>query len=105
MPERMNHHIRVGLIGADIGPSLSPALHEHEARQLGLDYRYERIDITELGVSEVRIGELLQAAREAGFRGVNVTHPCKRSVLEHLDDVSDDAAELGAVNTVVFTSA
>jgi shikimate dehydrogenase len=100
-----HHHHRVGLIGADIGPSLSPALHEHEARELGLDYTYERIDITELGVPEERIGELLQMARGLGFRGVNVTHPCKQSVLKHLDDVSHDAAELGAVNTVVFTPA
>lgn len=99
------HPYRVGLIGADIGPSLSPALHEHEARELGLDYSYERIDISKLGVPEERIGELLRTARGQGFRGVNITHPCKQSVLEHLDDLSDDAAALGAANTVVFTQA
>lgn len=98
-------HHRVGLIGADIGPSLSPMLHEHEAGELGLDYTYERIDITKLGVPEARIGELLGMARDLGFRGVNVTHPCKQSVLEHLEHLSDDAAALGAVNTVVFTPA
>jgi shikimate dehydrogenase len=98
------HHQRVGLIGADIGPSLSPALHEREARELGLSLTYERIDITKLGMPPERIGELLRMARCLGLRGVNVTHPCKQSVLEHLDDVSDAAAELGAVNTVVFTS-
>lgn len=101
----MEHHYRVGLIGADIGPSLSPGLHEHEARELGLYYAYERIDITELGMPPERLGELLRTVRALGFRGVNVTHPCKQSVLEHLDDLSDDAAALGAVNTVVFTPA
>jgi shikimate dehydrogenase len=105
MTSRSKHHHRVGLIGADIGPSLSPTLHEHEARELGLGYSYERIDISKLGVPEERIGELLRMARGLGFRGVNVTHPCKQSVLEHLDDLSDDAAALGAVNTVVFTPA
>lgn len=97
-----HHSYRVGLIGADIGPSLSPALHEQEARELGLDYGYERIDITRLGLASERIGELLGTARALGFRGVNITHPCKQSVLEHLDDLSDGARELGAVNTVVF---
>jgi shikimate dehydrogenase len=101
----MDNHYRVGLIGADIGPSLSPGLHEHEAGELGLDYTYERIDIAQLGVPCERVGELLRTARALGFRGVNITHPCKQSVLEHLDDLSDDAGELGAVNTVVFTSA
>ena len=101
----LEHLQRVGLIGADIGPSLSPALHEREARELGLNYTYERIDIAKLGVPPERIGELLRMARGLGLRGVNVTHPCKQSVIEHLDDVSDDAAELGAVNTVVFAPA
>jgi shikimate dehydrogenase len=93
---------RVGLIGADIGPSLSPALHEREAAQLGLDYAYELIDINRLGATEERVGKLLRRARELGFRGVNITHPCKQAVVEHLSELSPDAAELGAVNTVVF---
>jgi shikimate dehydrogenase len=46
-----NPRHRVGLIGADIGPSLSPALHEREAQHLGLSYVYERLDITTLGLA------------------------------------------------------
>jgi shikimate dehydrogenase len=93
---------RVGLIGADIGPSLSPALHEREAAQLGLDYAYELIDINLLGEIEERIGTLLRTASRLGFRGVNITHPCKQAVVQHLTELSVDAAELSAVNTVVF---
>jgi shikimate dehydrogenase len=92
----------VGLIGADIGPSLSPALHEAEARKLGLRYSYERIDISRFGLAPERVGELLALARKLGFRGVNVTHPCKRLVVDHVDELSPNAAALGAVNTVVF---
>ena len=44
----------VGLIGAGIGGSLSPALHEHEAHCLGLDYAYRVLDIDELGVEPQR---------------------------------------------------
>lgn len=92
----------VGLIGSGIGPSLSPALHEREAAELGLTYRYLRWDLDELGESPEAVGELLARARADGYRGLNITHPCKRLVLEHLDQVDPDAAALGAVNTVVF---
>src|SRR4051812_22768830 len=93
---------QVGLIGAGIGTSLSPALHEREAAELGLRYAYRTLDIAELGVAPDDAGELLEQAREAGFDGLNVTHPCKQLILEHLDELSRDAAALGAVNTVVL---
>jgi shikimate dehydrogenase len=92
----------VGLIGADIGPSFSPPLHEREAEELGLEYSYERIDINEVGLAPEAVGELLQIAQRLGFSGLNITHPCKQTVVEHLAELSSDAAALGAVNTVVF---
>ncbi|MFZ3562528.1 shikimate dehydrogenase [Streptomyces sp. BH055] len=92
----------VGLIGEGIGPSLSPALHEREADRQGLRYLYRRLDIGELGIRPENVGELLRAARTVGFDGLNVTHPCKQLVIEHLDELSPQAAALGAVNTVVF---
>jgi shikimate dehydrogenase len=92
----------VGLIGAGIGPSLSPALHEREGLRLGLRYRYLRHDLDRLGLRPGAVGALLAAARLAGHRGVNVTHPCKQLVIPHLDELSADAAAIGAVNTVVF---
>jgi shikimate dehydrogenase len=91
-----------GLIGAGIGTSLSPPLHEREAAELGLRYAYRTLDIDRLGIVAEDVGELLARARDAGFDGLNVTHPCKQLVLEHLDEVSGDAAALGAVNTVVI---
>jgi shikimate dehydrogenase len=92
----------VGLIGSGIGPSLTPALHEREADQLGIHYLYRRLDLDVLQRPPTAIGEILGAVRLAGFDGVNVTHPCKQLVLEHLDELSPDAAALGAVNTVVL---
>jgi len=93
----------IGLLGAGIGPSLSPALHEREAEALGLRYAYRRLDLDTLGRPASDVGAILGAVRLTGFDGLNVTHPCKQSVIEHLDDLSDDAAALGAVNTVVLT--
>jgi shikimate dehydrogenase len=93
----------VGLVGSGIGPSLSPALHEREAEECGLRHTYRRIDLEEIGARPEDIGEILAWARRLGFDGLNVTHPCKQLVIPHLDDLSPDAAALGAVNTVVFT--
>src|ERR1700754_1014064 len=98
----LSRSFRVGLIGAGIGGSLSPALHEHEASCLGLAYAYRVLDIDDLGVAARDDGALLEQAREAGFDGVNVTHPCKQLVLEHLDELTEEAAALGAVNTIVL---
>jgi shikimate dehydrogenase len=92
----------VGLIGAGIGPSLSPALHEREARHHGLRYLYRTIDIDALGLDAGAAGELVRTARRLGYTGLNITHPCKQTVIEHLDELAPEAAELGAVNTVTF---
>ncbi|MFD0311323.1 shikimate dehydrogenase [Streptomyces sp. NPDC127119] len=92
----------VGLIGAGIGPSLSPALHEREADRQGLRCLYRLIDIDALGVAPEAVGDLVRAARDLGFDGLNITHPCKQLVIEHLDALSPQAEALGAVNTVVF---
>jgi shikimate dehydrogenase len=92
----------VGLIGTGIGPSLSPALHEREADLLGLRYLYRRLDLDELGLPVGAVGDLLAATRLAGYDGLNITHPCKQRVLDHLDELDPTAAALGAVNTVVF---
>jgi shikimate dehydrogenase len=92
----------VGLVGTGVGPSLTPALHMAEGRAQGLDYVYRTIDLNAVGVAPERIGEVLDWARTFGFNALNITHPCKRLVIEHLDDIDELAAELGAVNTVVF---
>jgi shikimate dehydrogenase len=92
----------VGLIGSGIGPSLSPALHEREADRQGLRLVYRLIDIDTLGVPPEAVGDLLRAARDLGFDGLNITHPCKQLVIEHLDALAPQAEALGAVNTVVF---
>ncbi|MEU6720285.1 shikimate dehydrogenase [Nonomuraea sp. NPDC046802] len=88
-----------GLIGSGIGPSLSPPLHEREAAHHGLRYVYRLLDTDVLGDD---VGELLRTARRFGYDGLNITHPCKQSVIPHLDELSPDARMLGAVNTVVF---
>ncbi|MEX3925524.1 MULTISPECIES: shikimate dehydrogenase [Paraburkholderia] len=91
-----------GLIGSGIGGSLTPAMQEQEGRELGFHYVYRRIDLEALKLTPAALPELLLAAERMGFDGLNITYPCKQAVIELLDELSDDARALGAVNTVLF---
>jgi shikimate dehydrogenase len=97
-----DREVVVGLIGAGIGASLSPALHEREAALLGFDYEYRLLDLDELGRPASDVGDLVREAARDGLRGLNVTHPCKQLVVPELDELSPEASALGAVNTVVL---
>jgi shikimate dehydrogenase len=90
----------VGLIGSNIGKSLSPALHEDAFAAAGMVGHYHLMDVSVL--SGRRLEDLLAAARTAGFAGLNITHPFKQAVMPLLDSLSPEAAEIGAVNTVVI---
>lgn len=97
----MRIRVRYGLIGAGIGTSLSPALHEREGAYHGLDLAYELIDVQDPGTPD-DLDRLVREAEEAGFAGLNITHPFKQQVIPKLDGLSRQAADIGAVNTVVF---
>jgi shikimate dehydrogenase len=94
--------VLVGLIGAGIQASSSPAMHEREGAAQGLAYIYRLIDLDVLGLSTETLPELLASANRFGFAGLNITHPCKQAVIPLLDELSSDARAIGAVNTVVF---
>ncbi len=92
----------LGLVGAGIQASLTPAMHEREGAECGLDISYRLIDTSRLGLGVRDLPDLLDWAERLGFDGLNVTHPFKQEVLALVDELSDDAADLGAANTVVF---
>lgn len=94
--------IHLGLIGSGIQLSRTPALHEEEGRANGLALTYELIDLEVRGVGVDQLPSLLEEVQKRGFAGVNVTHPAKQQVIPLLDDLSDEARSLGAVNTVVL---
>jgi shikimate dehydrogenase len=79
-------------------------MHMREGEAQGLRYVYRLIDLTKLGVGTEALPDLLTAAQQMGFNGLNITFPCKQAVIAHLDDLSDEARLLGAVNTVVLSA-
>ncbi|WP_081736810.1 shikimate dehydrogenase [Arthrobacter sp. MA-N2] len=97
-----NHRFVVGLLGAGIGGSLTPRLHEAEAARLGLSYTYRIIDLDAIGEQADKSAALVQGAADLGYDGLNVTYPSKQLVQDGLDALSPDARILGAVNTITF---
>lgn len=96
----MDRKLLVGLIGANIQKSLSPMLHEDALGAAGIKGHYHLMDLDQLPGR--RLEDLLVGARQLGFAGVNVTYPCKETVLPLLDEVSAEARQIGAVNTVTI---
>ncbi len=92
----------VGLVGRGIQASRTPGMHEREARRLGIGYSYLLLDFDRLGLPDGAIADAVSATQEAGFRGLNVTHPFKQAVIAAIDRLSPEAHAIGAVNTVIF---
>lgn len=96
----------LGLIGDGITASLTPAMQEQEAAEHGLLLLYRPVDTAALGLhgdaAQEALPRLLEAGRQLGFNGFNITHPFKQSVMAHVDEIDEDARRLGAVNTVIF---
>lgn len=94
--------VALGLLGEGIAASLTPAMQEQEGRASGLSVTYRRIDARVHGFGVDDLPEVLRWVRAFGLDGLNVTHPFKQAIVPLLDDLSPDAADLGAVNTVVI---
>lgn len=97
-----NTTVLAGLIGAGIQASRTPALHEHEGDAQGLRYLYRLIDLEPLKLDSSALPDLLLAAERMNFTGLNITFPCKQTIIPLLDELSPEARGIGAVNTVVL---
>ena len=91
----------MGLVGAGVGPSLTPPMHMEEARHHGLTYVYRVIDTGQHHLDDAGLRALLHSVVQLGFDGLNVTFPYKQQILPLLDDLTPTARRLGAVNTVL----
>ena len=77
-----------GLLGEHLAHSFSPEIHA-----LIGDYDYKLIEL-----SEDKVEEFL---KERNFKAINVTIPYKQTVIPFLDEISESAKAIGAVNTII----
>lgn len=90
----------LGLVGRGIQLSRTPAMHEAEAAAQDLTCTYDLFD--EDSDDPATLRAVLDRCEAAGYAGLNVTYPFKQTVIPLLHELSDEAARIGAVNTVVF---
>ncbi|HNY50284.1 MAG TPA: shikimate dehydrogenase [Smithella sp.] len=82
------------LLGNPVGHSLSPLMHNAALKKMGIDESYSAACVQDIGGAVAGI-------RGMNIHGASVTIPFKVAVMKYLDDLDDDALEIGAVNTIV----
>ena len=90
--------LQLGITGYPLEHSLSPKLHAAALEACGLAGEYRLYPVPP--GNDSGLWELLESVRRGALHGLNVTIPHKRSVLPLLDEVSQTARAIGAVNTI-----
>jgi len=93
------HTTPLAVLGHPIGHTLSPVMHNAAIDALGMDAIYLAFD-----VAPERLMPVLDAMRDMGFAGVNLTVPLKEVAFKNLAKLDESAARLGAVNTVALNA-
>lgn len=90
----MEKAIKFGLIGRNISYSFSKKYFEQKFQKLLLEnYTYEIFDIENLdSISEI--------FKTENLRGLNVTIPYKEKIIPFIDELSEEAQEIGAINCI-----
>lgn len=84
------------LLGDPVKHSLSPVMHNAAFRACGLDWQYELLQ-----TPREQLKDTIAHLRTNGFTSANITIPHKEAVVEYLDDITDHASRIGAVNTIL----
>lgn len=86
----------IGLVGHPIKQSYSPFIHNIAAQFKSVDYIYLPFDVV---ADNLEIA--LKGVVALGISGLNITIPHKEKIIKYLDELSEEAAMIGAVNTIV----
>ncbi|GLI54211.1 shikimate dehydrogenase [Thermodesulfovibrio yellowstonii] len=86
----------IGIFGDPIEHTLSPLIHNEAFSYLGLDYCYVAFN-----VKKDKLKEAVEGIRALNIKGVNITVPHKETVIQYIDELSDEAKNIGAVNTIL----
>jgi len=84
---------KFGLLGKKLSHSLSPLLHKTFFEDIGLKDEYKLYE-----VDETEIDNFKNYMLENSIEGVNITVPYKKTFLDKLDSISDEAKAIGAIN-------
>lgn len=87
--------MKYAIIGYPVDHSLSPEMHEAGFKAAGVDAIYERISVRP---SELAAG--IHYLKDNHYDGWNVTYPLKEKIIPYLDQMTPEARNIGAVNTV-----
>lgn len=85
----------LGVIGYPVKHSMSPIMHNAAIATLGLDYVYLPFPI-----APERLGAAIDGFAAIGLQGFNITIPHKQAIMPLLNEITDVAQAVGAVNTV-----
>ena len=85
----------VGVFGFPVAENPTGVMQEAAFAELGLNWRYLTVE-----VRPEALPDAVRGVRAFGMQGINLTIPHKVAVLSRLDEISPDAALIGAVNTV-----
>jgi shikimate dehydrogenase len=96
---KRSKRVLLGLLGAPIAHSATPATQEAAARAAGFQAHYHLIEVAGAGRDD--LVAMLDGIRRLGFAGINVTFPYKEAVVPLLDALAPEAEAIGAVNTIV----
>lgn len=87
-----------GLIGYPVEHSKSPIIHNTIGKELDIDLSYQLFCI-----EKEDLGAFIKDSYDLGINGFNVTVPYKQEVMQYLCGIDEEAAKIGAVNTLVRT--
>ncbi|KRK98829.1 shikimate 5-dehydrogenase [Secundilactobacillus odoratitofui DSM 19909 = JCM 15043] len=90
------HTILIGLMAYPIRHSMSPTMHNHAFKKLGLNYAYLAFE-----VGNETLPKAIESIRALDMRGSNLSMPNKQAVIPLLDKMDPTAEMIGAVNTIV----
>ncbi len=83
------------VIGRPIKHSLSPLIHNYWINKYNLGLEYKKME-----VSKHTLPSLIENIREGKITGLNITLPYKKDIISYIDEISQSAKDIGAINTV-----
>lgn len=88
--------VLMGLFASPSAHSVSPIIHNNAFKKLGLNYAYLSFE-----VNKDNLKDAVKSIKTLKMRGVNLSMPNKKEVIQYLDEISETAKLSQSVNTIV----